>query len=529
MKLASYYKADYSGGLNSTASLREIAPNEATALQNFDITYQGQLRQRNGLTLMGNVPNAPCTGLAAFIRDTGLDMLRTHGGTLEYLAGTMWQPLANTLVVGNPFWMENVQIKGKLYLCNTDNVLQFWDRSSTTLNSALGTPTNSGNPVPHGNVMRWFNNFMFMLNKVKVGSTLYTEDIFWSALGNPDVWNTTTDHTTVPGDGQLITAVPLGDNLVLFKERSIQYLTGFSDNSFAIVSNASSYASAAEEVGCVAPRGACQVGNEVWFIDNEANIRRITRTDFDAFRHEIVSTKIRASLDKINKGQIQQALMWVWDNKVYCAVPNGTDLVSSIVFVFDLIASRRGMQSPYSFPPEAWTTYTGWNPSMAMAYPTNVTMDLYLGDAITGAVYKHAGVDDNGVAVNAVYEDANTDYQLPFIFKNYVLGYLSADSQTGDTSINMDTSIDGSPYVNQGVLTISATGTRCGPTGSARCGPTGNARCGGSAQGLLRFFYNNSGQLPLGRLIRHRITHNKLGQQPAINAYSSQYRPRAMR
>jgi hypothetical protein len=111
---------------------------------------------------------------------------------------------------------------------------------------------------------------MFMLNKVKVGATLYTEDIFWSALGNPESWNTTDDHTTVPGDGQLITAVPLGDNLVLFKERSIQYLSGFSDNSFAIASNASSYASAAEEVGCVAPRGACQVGNEVWFIDNEA-------------------------------------------------------------------------------------------------------------------------------------------------------------------------------------------------------------------------------------------------------------------
>lgn len=528
MKLATYLKADYSGGENSTASLREIAPNEATVLENWDITYQGQLRQRSGLTLIGNVPNSPNTGFEAFIRDSGLDMLRSWGTNLEYLSGTTWQLLANNLTAGNPLWMENVQIKGKIYIGNTDNVLQYWDRGSTTLNSALAAVSNGGSDSPHGNVMIWFNNFMFILNQVKVGSTLYTEDIFWSALGNPESYTTATDHTTVPGDGQLITAVPLGDNLVLFKERSIQYLTGFSNNSFSIASNASSYASASEEVGCIAPRGACQVGNEVWFIDNQARIRRVTRTDFDAFRHEIISTKLQGRLDKLNKGQLKQARMWAWNNKVYCSVPNGTDNVNSIVFVFDILASRRNTQM-YSMPAEAWTVYTGWKIVNAISYPTNITMDLYLADAVTGAVYKHSGNDDNGVAINAIFEDVNTDYQQPMIYKNYALGYLTADSGSGDTAIRIDTSIDESGYTNQGTLTLSATGTRVGPTGNARCGPTGNARCGGSNQALLRFFYNANGQIPLGRWIRHRITHNVLGQQPIINTFSSHYRPRAIR
>lgn len=614
MKLATFLKSDYSGGLNSTASLREIAPNEATVLQNWDITYQGQLRRRDGLTIVGAAPASPCTGLGAFIRDAGIDMLRNWSTNLEYLNGASWAKIADYLTAGNRLWMENVQIKGRIYIGNTDNPLQYWDRGATVgtlgsttftgsgLNDATyggnyigngqtyvvqidgtGTPdtfkwsddggstwkatgvhivagaitlnhgvtitfaattghtstnhwnitptgvltTVASNP-PHGNVMIWFNNFMFILNNVKVSSTLYTEDIFWSSLGDPNTYDTTTDHTTVPGDGQLITAVPLGDNLVLFKERSIQYLTGFSNNSFAIASNASSYASASEEVGCLAPYGACQVGNEVWFIDNEANIRRVTRTDFDAFRHDIVSTKIRASLNKINKGQIAKAQMWVWDNKVFCSLPNGTDTVNSIVFVFDILASRRISQSPY-FPEEAWTSYTGWNPARAITYPTNITMDMYIGDAVTGAVYKHAGRDDNGIAINAIFEDGNTDYKIPETYKNYFFGYLSAESGSGETDINIDSSMDGNSYVNCGVLSLTSSGSLVGPTGNARCGPTGNARCGGSVEAETRFFYNLNGQIPLAKRIRHRISHNAANQQPNINAFTSHYRPRAIR
>lgn len=615
MNAKTYIKQDFSAGLHTTASIKQIAPNEATVLQNWDITYQGQLRQRLGLTLIGNNPASPNTGFAAFIRDTGVDMLRSWSTKLEYLNGANFAAIADYLTAGNDLWMENVQIKGKIYIHNTDNVLQYWDRSATVgvlgsttftgagLNDATyggsyigngqtyvvqidgtGTPNTfkwsddggstwkaTGVPIvagaialnhgvtitfaattghtstnhwnitptgvlgtvgstpPHGNVGIWFNNFYFQLNKVKVGSTLYTEDIFWSNLGDPETYDTTNNHTTVPGDGQLITAVPLGDNLVLFKERSIQYLTGFSNESFTIASNKSAYASAAEEVGCVAPRGACQVGNEVWFIDNQARIRRVTRTDFDAFRHEIISVKIQDSLDNINKSQLQKARMWVWNNKVYCALPNGTDTVNSIVFVFDINASKRLTPNAYMNPEECWTTYTGWHVANAITYPTVLTMDMYIADGVTGQVFKHAGNDDNGVAINCVFEDINSDYGLPMFYKNYLFGYLSAETGSGDVNIPVDTSIDGLNYINQGILSVTQSGSRVGPTGTARCGPTGSARCGGSSQALLRFFYNNGGQIPLGRWIRHRITHSEVGIQAIVNAFTSQYRPRAIR
>src|SRR5436190_1071841 len=128
MQLKTYLKSDYSGGLNSTASLREVALNEATVLQNWDITYQGQLRRRDGLTLIGGAaPGSPNTGLAAFIRDGGIDMLRTYSTNLQYLSGGSWTTLANNLTAGNPMWFENVQILGRIYFGNVDNVLQYWD------------------------------------------------------------------------------------------------------------------------------------------------------------------------------------------------------------------------------------------------------------------------------------------------------------------------------------------------------------------------------------------------------------------
>jgi len=520
-----YDKKDYSGGLNSTASLREIAPNEATVLQNWDITYQGQLRQRAGLIKLGNTGLKPITGLGAYIRDSGADVLRSQGSNIEFLAGNTWQALLTTYAGTNPVWFENVQALNRIYITNPNNGLMYWDRASTTPGSAL---TVVGSSPPHGQKAVWFKNYMFHLNNVMVGSTLYPDTLFWSNIGDPDTYDTTNNKADIPGDGRLINAIPMGTSLVLFKERSIQYLTGYGNTDWQITGSLSSYDSLSEEVGSVSPRGATSVGDEVWFIDNQARIRRITRTDQDAFRHDVISKKIQASLDGINKAQLASAVAWSWNNKVYFAVPNGTDIVTSIVFVFDILASRRISQNPY-FPEEAWTTYTGWKVSSVIAYPSNLTMDLYLGDAVVGNVYKHGGTDDNGVAIDSIFEDINSDFGAPDQYKNYLNGRITGEANTGNSNVYMDTSIDGLPYVNIGSLNLLTGGSRVGPTGDARCGPTGSAVCGGSVLNELRYVYNANSQYPLGKRVRHRIRHNDLGQQPAVNSFTSNFRARALR
>ena len=522
MQAQSYSKQDYSGGLNSTASLRQVSPAEATVLQNWDITYQGQLKRRDGLLLLGNTtPNTTIQGLGAFIRDSGVDLLRFQNTNIEYLNGSIWSALNTGMAAGQMMWFENVQSLNRIYFCNENNPLQYWDRSSTT-----GTTTPAGT-LPHGNVMIWYKNFMFHLNNVKVGTTYYREDLFWSALGDPNTYDTTNNHTTVPGDGQLITAVPLADKLVLFKERSVQYLSGWGNASWQITSSASSYASLAEEVGCIAPRGAVQVGDEVWFMDNQARIRRITQTDFSAFRQDIISKKIQGTLDGINKAQLAKTIAYTWNNKVYFEVPNGSDTQNSLVLVFDILASKRNTPNAYSYVSEAWTTYTNWSHSCATTYPTSESLDLYLGDSNTGSVYKHAGPTDNGVPINAVFEDGEQDFGLSDQDKNYIIGRFTA-SASGSSNVYIDSSIDGGNYINLGALQLAATGSRVGPTGTAKCGPTGSARVGGRSTNELRYQYDVNGQFPVGKRIRHRIRHQDL-TQPTVNAFSSNFRPQSLR
>lgn len=368
---------------------------------------------------------------------------------------------------------------------------------------------------------------MFTLNNANLSGTKYPHRVFFSALGDPTTWTTGTDFFDVPGDGRLITAVDAGNasagpRLIFFKERSIQILTGYGTASFKISSTASDNASVDEEIGCIAPRGAVRVDNDIWFIDNQAQIRSLQQTIYGTFQQNVMSSKIRGTLAALNRSQLALTVAWYNDNKVYFSFPNGTDTHNSIVCVFDMIAAKRTQQ-------EAWTTYIGWTPSVMCGSITNGVPDLYIGDGTTGNIYKHAGLDDNGVAINAIFEDGNFDFGTPEQFKNYKFGYISGQAGSNNVVINIGTSIDSAPYAPIDTLNLISSGVTFKPTGNAKFAPTGNGKFGGDVLATERFIYNAGGQFPVGRRIRHRLQHNTIGQQPTVNSFSSHYKPRALR
>ena len=520
-----YYHQDYSAGLNDTASPIDIAPSEASVLRNWDITHIGKLIRRDGLIQVGNTISAnPITGLGSYIRDSGKDILCTESTNLYYLNGTTWTKLQNTLT-SEKLWFENVQALSKVFMSSENNLLQSWDRSSATLNTCI-TQQATGNP--HGNVIRWHKNHMFTLNNANVSGTKYPNRIYWSALGDPTIWDNVNNYTEVPGNGRVITAVDLGDNLVIFKERSIQYLSGWGDNSWKITGSTSNYANVDEQVGCIAPRGACRVGNEIWFVDELGQIRRLYQTDFDPLRKDIISKKIQTTLSGLNRTQISQALAWSWNNKVYFAFPNGTDTHNSILCVFDLIAAQRITQSPY-FPQEAWTTYTGLTPNVFEDYLTNTTPDLYIGDATTGKVYIHSGNDDNGVAIDAVWEGKDDGYGHVDRYKRYAYGYITAQSGQSGVLVGLYASVDSTGYANINTLDLTGKGSRLGPTGSFRLGPTGKAMLGGSTKNQTKYYFTAGGGNPSGETLRMSIRHKVVGQKPTVNTFTVNYKLRDLR
>lgn len=527
-----YYQQDYSGGLNNTASPIEIAPNEASLLRNWDITYQGQLVRRDGLVLLGNAGLSPITGGEAFIRNTGIDLLITESTNLRYLNGPSLSILKNNLTPQS-IWFENIQVLGKIFFGSEDNALAYWDRASTTLNTCITTVANalpSMAGVPHGNVYHWYKNHLFTLNNVNVGGTKYPNRIYWTNIGDPTAWDTTNNFFEIPGDGRAITAVPMGDSLVIFKERAVQFLTGWGNTSWQVTESASDVSNLDERIGCPAPRGACAVGNEVWFIDNEANIRRIYQTDFQAMRRDIISTKIQATLRGINKSQIPQCVTWSNGQKVYFAFPNGTDTHNSIICVFDIIAAKRGQANAYSYVPEAWTTYTGWTPSLFFDYPTSTVPDLIVCDALTGNVYRKGGNDDNGVAIDARWDGKLDYYDNPLMWKRYQQGRIRGQSASGNANIYIWASVDGGSFANVGTLNLTGSGGTLGPTGHFELGPTGTtAILGGNTQKEVSYFFTNGGGTARGRSAMMSIRHNAAGQKPTVNTFSNLYKNHVVR
>lgn len=520
MRVNTFPQNDYSGGLNDSASDSEIKRNEASLLRNWDITYAGQLNKRMGISAVGNDMGANAIlGLHTYIQsDNTKDLVCMEGTTLRYLNSTTWDSLDTGFTTGLRTSFETCPINDKLYIVNGTENTHSWDRASVTENSCL---TDMGTSVPTGKIIRWHKNHMFVINNVKWGGTLYANRIAWSALGDPDTWDTTNDFIDLPGGGRGITFGDLGDSLVIFKERSIMFLSGWGDSDWRITASASNVANIDEAVGCLAPQGVTRVGNELWFIDDEGNIRRLYQTDFDAFRRDIISTKIQATLTGLNKSQIARTVAWTYNDKVYFSIPMGSDSFNSTVLVYDLIASKRTGE-------EAWTTYTGWNISAAAPYPTAQAVELYLGDDTDGLVYKHTGYNDNSVAIDSRWDGKDDDYDKPASYKRFRFGYITGTAST-DIDVAIFASVDGAAFADLGDLNLADDGTLLGPTGPATMGPTGTWILGGNSKGEFKYYFTDGGGTATGKSIKMSIRHAIVDEDPVVNTFSNHFKLRGVR
>lgn len=521
MNVSTYTHRDYSGGLNDSASASQIKRNEASLLYNWDITYEGQLNKRLGLTQTGDdMGSNAVLGLHTYIRTNGnKDLVCLEGTTLRYLNSTTWDSLDTGFTTGLRTSFETCPLNDKLYIVNGTENTHSWDRASTTNNSCLTDLTDA---VPTGKIIKWHKNHMFVINNVKWGGNSYPNRIAWSALGDPDTWDTTNDFIDLPGGGRGITFGDLGDALVIFKERSIMFLSGWGDSDWRITASASNVANIDEAVGCIAPQGVTRVGNELWFIDDEGMIRRLYQTDFDAFRKDIVSTKIQGTLSGLNKSQVARAVAWTYNDKVYFAIPTGSSTTNNLVLVYDLIASKRTGE-------EAWTTYTGWSISCATHYPTAQAIDLYLGnDGADGLVYKHSGYSDDGVAIDSRWDGKDDDFDKADSYKRYLFGYITGTAST-DIDVAVHASVDGAAFADLGDLNLADDGTELGPTGTATTGPTGTWILGGNSVGEFKYYFTSGGGTPTGKSVKMSIRHAVDAEGPVVNTFTVHFKQRGVR
>lgn len=522
--LSTYYNDSYDGGLNDTDNPRDIKDNEASVLRNWDTTAKGELYRRDGLTVVGTAyasgATAPATGLFTYIQSDGSsDVLLTHGNSIRYQNGTSFDELDNTLTNDSVVAMENVQTLDRVYISSENNNLRTWDRVSTAFNSCVSV---SGATIPHGNALRWHKNHLFTMNNVNVNGTKYPHRLYFSSFGDPDTWPAS-NFFEIPGQGRALAMVDLGDNLVLFKERAIQYLSGYGATEWTLTASSSNVANIDEQVGLAGPRAATRVGNEVWFIDDEGQIRRLYQTDFDAFRRDIISTKIQGTLNTVNKSQLSKSIAWSNNDKVYFAFPVDADTSNSLVCVFDLITSKRTGG-------EAWTTYTGWTPGIFMDYPSSSGVKLYVSDNSTGLIYDHSGDDDNGTAIDARWDSKTYDFDSPERWKTYKFGYFYAETPSSGTTISLYGSIDQTAFTKLKDFGLSSSGDGLGPTGTFRLGPTGTSTFGaGGGLSEGKYYLNELGGRTKGKSIGFSIRHNYANTQPTVRNFTVHFDKKQLR
>lgn len=511
-----YRQKSYDGGLNNTASRRDIDRDQASVLENWDITFKGRLKSRKGLTQVGDTQSGTIYGAGVYKKANGTNYLVINEGTnVKYLNGASFSAVGTTSTVssGQKMSFANVLVEDKIYMSSEDNGLLAWDGGAGGL-SAIASSIS-------GNVILWYQNHLFHINNVNVSSTKYSNRIYWSDFGDPEAYTTASSFINLPGEGKAVTINILGDRLVIFKENSYMFLEGYGSSSWVLSASQTSIVNTDSSIGCVAPRGTVRVGaNELWFIDNQGQIRKLAQTDY-GYSSTVMSNNIQGTINSLDLGKLNNTVAWYDDDKIYFAVTTSGSTVNDLVLVFDRKASKRNGNN------EAWTTYTGWTVNDLVSYGSSINPTLYVIGATSKKVYSHTSGADDSVAIDCQWDSKNDDYDMPERFKKYAYGYIYSQAQ-GAENITIHAAVDGSTFSQVDSFSLDSTGTPLGPTGNATMGPTGSFILGGGSDLEEKYYFHDGGGAITGKTVIMSIRAS-VDQQIYVDTFTNHFLVRSLK
>ena len=308
----------------------QVIPNYYAAnVENFLIRNRGELEVRDGLTARGTSPSATNLGAIQLIRQGTKYLLRVVNGSSNTSKfqhsqdGLTWSDVTGGgSKTTNQVW-KFVQANEFIYGVNgTDTPIKYDGGSIATISA-----------IPNGEAIGWFRNHMFIGGVSSVPDRLY-----YSNINDPETWGGSSFINVNLGDGSPITGLKgIGGataRLLIGKERSVWYLTGFTSSDFAI-------SPLTYEHGVASQESMIEVGNDVWAIDLEGNIRGLYRTTEDVPFTALRSRDIQSLVSGLAKSSITKSTAVYFDNYAMFFVPNGVDSHNSLVLVWDTMANEK--------------------------------------------------------------------------------------------------------------------------------------------------------------------------------------------
>lgn len=473
---------NFNGGLNSTSGPLSVSNNESSSLQNIDFNKYGSILKRNGYTALNTsaISGTPASdGLwwyeysssgsyASFLMNI------TNGVVykMDSLDGT-WDDITGmaTVTAGNFFDFEN--FLNEVYITNGTDAPLKWNGSSNV--SLMTVPAN----LTKAKVVVQYNNYLFLGN-VTVNSVAYPSRFYWCEIKDTSTWLSTSYIEVSKDDGQQIQQMwVMGDRLVIFKDRSIYFISFTGDNDIPFTLSRSN-----SPVGCIAPFSVQEVENGLIFLSYDGFYY------FDGNNSYKISLKIQNTINSYNITRLAQArsMRQKSKNRYFCSLPSNGQTANDTVIVWDWLLN-------------AFSAYSGISAAaMTTVYVSGIEERVYFSD-YSGFVYRmDTGSDDYPLnvqtAINSYYytnwkhyDDIVDQKGIPNIvlyYQNsnsvltlaYAYDFESTDTYTQTLSLATATSTYGS--------SVYGTGTYAGAGGSqTRRDLKGRGR-------VIRFGFKNS-------------------------------------
>jgi hypothetical protein len=292
----------------------------------------------------------------------------------DNLTGASWTNLSHT-TGGN---VEAAQLVDNLFFVDGASFYK-WDGTTFT---EITTFDGSTTTLP------LFNDIVAHDNRIilsRIDDPDYNDDaIYASDLLDGDSVDATFSIRVGGGDGDPIKKVVSwhGSYLAVLKQKSTYIV-----NTSTLLGTAGQGAAdpvnwyiekVSDTLGCIAPRTAVVVGNDVWFLsrDGLTSLRRTKESVQRQLSAVILNTEVNDVFEDINWGYADSACAGYFNNRYYISIPIGTSQLPNVTLVYNMLTQQW----------DGKFTGTAWVPSVIGRSSFGNNRHLVLMDT-TGNVY----------------------------------------------------------------------------------------------------------------------------------------------
>lgn len=332
---------DFTGGINVRENTFQLADNETPDCLNVDFDQRGGFRLRGGINAYGGALSADALSMFMFERTTGAAQLLACDGTnVVYKTGGTWTTCG--AMTGKVSFST---FKNKAYCANGTSVAS-WDGSTWTAmadpdgagawNNNIETP--DGADVPFGKYLTAHRGVQFSAHTTENG-TVYPNRVRWSHPNFPEDWfeaHYIDVDWGVDGD-EIVGLQPMGDHLLVFKQRSVHAIYGNPPESFEVYPINT-------EIGAVDSGAIVGTDGGVYFYSWPDGLFKYDGKNFTWVHEKIHGLIQDGDIDGTYADQIRLG----WGNRrLWLSVPYQGASTRNRCFVMDPVLSKEGSWTQY--------------------------------------------------------------------------------------------------------------------------------------------------------------------------------------